>query len=253
MEMTIAEAMQLAVAHHQAGRVSEAEKIYHQVLECKRDHPDALHLLGVLACQAGDLAVAIDLIRQAISIEPRVAQNHGNLGEAYRRAARWNEATDSLRRAIALKPDLAEAHHNLGIALQGKGRLDEAIAAYQRAVQLAPHCGDAYHRLGTALETAGRLDEAIRTLDQAVSLLSGNAEAHNSRGLVLQKQGRLNDAIAAFERALQLMPDHWDDLRRHRAHRGRLIRDGLVQRVGKRDDRGAPTSEWRAPGHHPDS
>lgn len=58
--------IEIAIQHHQAGRLAEAEKIYRQILAQQPDHPDALHLLGVLAVQAGRLDAAVDLIMIAL-------------------------------------------------------------------------------------------------------------------------------------------------------------------------------------------
>jgi hypothetical protein len=38
----------LAIKHHQAGSLPQAEKIYRQILEANPSHPDALHLLGAI-------------------------------------------------------------------------------------------------------------------------------------------------------------------------------------------------------------
>ena len=70
--MQVDQAMQTALGHHQAGRLAEAEAIYRQVLAQFPDHADALHLLGVLACQAGRPDAAIELIGRAIAINPAV-------------------------------------------------------------------------------------------------------------------------------------------------------------------------------------
>ena len=51
--MTIPQALQLAVQHHQAGRLAEAELLYRQILAAQPNHADALHLLGVMAQQVG--------------------------------------------------------------------------------------------------------------------------------------------------------------------------------------------------------
>ncbi len=77
--------MQTALAHHQAGRLAQAEAIYHQILAEFPSHTDALNLLGVLAGQAGHADRAVELISRAIAINPDRAQYHGNLAEAYRR------------------------------------------------------------------------------------------------------------------------------------------------------------------------
>ena len=48
-----------ALQHHQAGRLSDAEALYREVLRSEPRHSDSLHLLGVIAHQVGrnDLAV----------------------------------------------------------------------------------------------------------------------------------------------------------------------------------------------------
>ena len=46
-------ALRQAVAHHQAGRLSEAEDLYRAILQAQPGQPDANHNLGVLAAQVG--------------------------------------------------------------------------------------------------------------------------------------------------------------------------------------------------------
>ena len=52
-DVTIPEAVCLAVGLHREGRLPEAEAIYRAVLEAVPDHPDALNFLGVLSHQQG--------------------------------------------------------------------------------------------------------------------------------------------------------------------------------------------------------
>src|SRR5580765_7993831 len=100
--MTVDQAMQLAMQHHTAGQLQQAEQIYRQVLQRVPNHADALHLLGVVAQQVGQSAAAIDLIRRAVAISPGLALYHSNLAEAYRRAGRLDEAEASCRQALAI-------------------------------------------------------------------------------------------------------------------------------------------------------
>ena len=79
---TIAETLQLALRHHQAGRLSAAEAIYRQILEANPTHADANHLLGVLEYQSGRNEVAIPHLRRAIAVNAGVAAFHSNLGNA---------------------------------------------------------------------------------------------------------------------------------------------------------------------------
>ena len=52
--LTVQEAIDLAVQHHNAGRLSDAEIIYQRILQADPNHPIALHLLGVIAHQTGN-------------------------------------------------------------------------------------------------------------------------------------------------------------------------------------------------------
>jgi protein O-GlcNAc transferase len=144
---TIEEAMEIAIGHHQSGRLAEAEGLYRQVLAQRPDHADALNLLGVLVCQAGQPEVGIDLIGRAITNNPAVAEYHSNLGAAYGTAGRGDGAIASFRRAVELRPDWAEAYTNLGSALGTKGRLDEALACFRKAVALKPDLSPAASNL----------------------------------------------------------------------------------------------------------
>jgi len=45
-----------ALQHHQAGRLNEAEPLYHQVVTALPRHADSLHLLGVIAHQNGTVS-----------------------------------------------------------------------------------------------------------------------------------------------------------------------------------------------------
>jgi|SRR5450631_2102190 len=71
-----------ALRHHQAGRLSEAERLYREILQADATHGDALHCLGVVAHQRGRNDVAVELITRAIVHGGRVPAFHNNLGNA---------------------------------------------------------------------------------------------------------------------------------------------------------------------------
>jgi tetratricopeptide (TPR) repeat protein len=70
----------LAVGHHQAGRLREAEQHYRQALAADPLHGDSLHLLGVLAHQVGRSEIAVELIGKALARNDRVPDYHYNIG-----------------------------------------------------------------------------------------------------------------------------------------------------------------------------
>ena len=180
-QVTIDEAIQIAVKAHQEGRLAEAETLYRRVLAVQPTHGDALDLLGVLAGQVGRVDESIELIARAIAGHPAVFEYHINLGESYRRAGHWDRAIASFRRATELRPDQAEAHNSLGIALRAQDRLDEAMAAFERAIALRPDFAEAYNGLGNVLKEHGRIDDALACYRKALERKPDFAVAASNR------------------------------------------------------------------------
>ncbi len=111
---------------------------------------DALHLLGILAYQAGRQDEAIRLIADAIRIYKKYAPMHGNLALAKLAKGDLAGATASARRALALSPSYADAHRVLGLVFQAKGHPREAIAEFQRARGLGLDTADLEQHLANA-------------------------------------------------------------------------------------------------------
>jgi tetratricopeptide (TPR) repeat protein len=196
-----------AITCQRAGHLSQAAAIYQQILQSEPNNPDALHLLGLIAHQNGQLDAAVELISQAISINPS-GPMHYNLGLALQTQGRSDAAIDSYLRAIAINPGDAKAHTNLGVLLQAQGNLDDAIKSYRRAISLNPEDAGAHGNLGVALDTQGNTDAAIKSYRRAISLNPDDATSHNSLGNALRDQEQLDDAVASFRKAITLKPDY---------------------------------------------
>ncbi len=201
--------LQMAVQQHKAGRLADAEALYRQVLTAHPDEPTALHLLGVLLAASSDQsAVAIELIRRAITVKPDYVHAHYNLAELLRKAGQFPEAISSYQQAIALNRNFAEAHFGLGQAMEATRNSDEAIKYYRRAIVLRPAYPEAYCNLGGILTDVGKPQEGLAACMQALAINAGYAEAHNAAGIALAKLDRREDAIGSYERALALKPNY---------------------------------------------
>ena len=205
--MTIQQAFELALERHQSGQLAEAEALYRQILAAEPRHANALHFLGVIAHQVGRNAVAVDLIRQAITLVSDVPGFHSNLGNALQDNGQLDEAIAAHRHAIALRPNYAELHNNLGSALRNKGQLKEAVATFRQAIAIKPGYAVAHNNLGTALRDEGLLDEAIAAFHQAITLKPDYADAHSNLGNVLRDNGQLDEAITSCRQAIAFKPE----------------------------------------------
>ncbi len=196
-----------AVAHHRAGRLADAERIYCGILEREPRNADVLQFLGLIALSRGDAANAISRIREALKLNPRAGIYHFNLGLALRQAGDRAAAIESYRRAVKQSPDLAEAHNNLGTCLRENGDLAGAVDSFRRAAAVRPTYAEAFLNLSVALAELGRVEEAETAALRVQALAPTLVEGHFQRAAILQKQGRLDEAIADYRRGLQLRPD----------------------------------------------
>ena len=204
----IREMFALALQHHQAGRLKEAEQLYREILQHEPRHADSLQFLGVIAHQVGRNDSAVELIEKAIALNDRVPPYHNNLGNALRALGKLEAAAAAYRRALSQKPDYVQAHFNLGITLQARGELTEAEASYGRAVTYQPKHAEAYLNLGNVLQAQGKLAEAVASYGRALSCRPEFAEAHGNLANVLWAQGRAAEAVASYGRALTCKPDY---------------------------------------------
>lgn len=176
-----------ALAHHQGGRLTQAEALYHEVLRAVPEHPDALRLLGVLAAQSGRHDAAVGLIERAIAQAPDVAEYRASLGSSLRALGRLDEAAAALKAALALRDDLAEAHNTLGMVRREQGLARDAEAAFRRTLTFAPNAAEVHNNLGNALRDQGRVGEAVACYDRALALRPDYADASFNRAEALRR------------------------------------------------------------------
>ena len=198
----------LAVQHHNAGRVQQAEALYQQVLNENPKHPTALHLLGVLARDVGQHEVAIKLIKKAIVAQPEFPEAHNNLAVTYKKLGRLDDALMHYRKAVAIDPDNAVAQYNLGNTLKDLGLLDEAVDHYQKATCIDSEFALAHYNLGIVLGDLGKMEESIDCFEQAILFKPDYSKAHFNLGYSQQVLGYLDKSVTSYRAALAHLPSY---------------------------------------------
>jgi Flp pilus assembly protein TadD len=89
---------------------------------------DRLVASAVELHQAGDVLGAIDGYSAALRLEPNHAGVRSNLGAAYVRLGKFDEAIEQYREALRIDPGNPAAGFNLGLAYYKAARLTDAIA-----------------------------------------------------------------------------------------------------------------------------
>lgn len=211
---TLDEALALAVDHHAAGRLPEAEALYRRIVDAVPGQPDALHLLGVLHGQTGRAEAGIPLISAALAARPDTPECHANLGGLLRATGRLDAAVAAYRRALSLAPAFLDAADGLVMALHARGPADAARPALEWLIRLNPahqkRGGLALllEHHGAALLKAGQPAAALRALSRAAELAAPGPELLFQLGNARCVMADLSGAVRAYRVATLLDPAH---------------------------------------------
>ncbi|HHG91053.1 MAG TPA: sulfotransferase family protein [Devosia sp.] len=231
--MELNQALNHAVAAHQAGNLVAAERGYRQVLKAIPNQPVALNLLGLIAISQGKNARAVQLLQKAIVAKPDFADAFNHLGVAQRKLAQHERAVKSFSRAVALDPALTEAHNNLGNVHKDLLAFEAAAQCYQRAIALEGKNFEPHYNLGNVLRELERLEPARQSYRNALALNPNHIEARFNLAALLERSHDLPGAMEAVEEVLSRAP----------GMAGALVLKAKILRRGKQETEAAAVLE----------
>ncbi|CAA7626517.1 Tfp pilus assembly protein PilF (modular protein) [Candidatus Terasakiella magnetica] len=220
--MTMADPLAQAIAHHQAGRLPEAEQLYRAILDAQPQHADANHRIGILAVQAGKPEMGLPYFKAALEADPSQGQywlsyidsllqtgQHGNARLVLARGQERGLAGPEVEALLARVATEGQEDELFAVALARHlaGLLDEAEESYRQVLSLNPRHSYALGNLGDVIFSLGRPEEAEASCRSALEIKPDFAEAHNNLGNALKNLGRLEEAEASYRNALEVKPD----------------------------------------------
>ena len=127
------------------------------------------------------------------------------LGEAYERTRRYDEAADQFQAVLEIQPENSTAMNYLGYMWADNGEnLEQALELVRRAVALEPDNGAYVDSLGWALFRLSEFEEARRHLERANQLAPEDSTILEHLGDVYVALGDTGRARAAYEHALAI-------------------------------------------------
>ncbi len=139
-------------------------------------------------------------------------QTHLNLGAAFRKDGRLDDAIHQYELAGVLAPRNPIVPYNRANALFDRGRFQAAILYYRRALDLAPDVVEFHNNLAMALKEIGDIDAAVARYEQALDLSPDYAPAHYNLARALEERGDLEGALGHFQATAQLLPGSFESL-----------------------------------------
>jgi Flp pilus assembly protein TadD len=201
----------LGSAQMDAGQLSQAEATLRRVTATEGDTANdagTWGMLGQVLWRQSRNAEAMAAFRKAIAADPEVAELHNSLGIlllAEDKAA----AEKEFREAMRVQPGLAEVQMNLASVLASGGATAEARYHFERSIRLKPGYAEARLNYARMLASLRETDEAENQARAAVEADSSVAAAHELWGTLLGTKGDLDGAVREFHAAVKLQPELW--------------------------------------------
>ena len=175
-----------------------------EILKALPGEPAATLILGTAHRESGDLPAAIAVLEGLTGAHPRWAGAHFELGMAYSRGGRGEDAVAAFRRAVELKPEHADAWGALADHLAVIGDTWGADAA--RAQQIKASTLDPQLLEAAVALVEGRIAIAEALLRTHIKEHLTDVAAIRMLAEVAGRLGRYSDSEALLERCLELAP-----------------------------------------------
>jgi len=190
--------------------------------------------------QAGDVIGAIDWYQRELKLTPWRLDARSNLGAAYARLGRFDDAVAQYKSALETDPGQAGIRFNLGLALYKTGSLEEAAAEFREVLKrdasqraalllladcelqlgddaavvalLQPHEAELLddhlfaYLLGTALIQTNDLERGQAVIDRLFRD-GESAEGHLLMGIQHMRRVDSREAVTHLQKAAELNPE----------------------------------------------
>lgn len=163
-----------ALALHEAGQLDEAERGYVAVIEIAPDYADALHNLGVIACQRGVPEDGLAHLFAAMNAAPSKALCWATFAQALEQAGRFVDAWMVTEEALGCGLDTPE--------VRGVRERLEAIAAEAERIEREAYGDNPPGRNAAGADAATASADAVETpkLRSIAELLEATRQLHGA-------------------------------------------------------------------------
>ena len=142
----------------------------------------------------------------ALKINPNYFFGLNNLGNIYGKQRKLPEAIGYFERALEQKPDYSPAHYNLARAFHLTGKREEAVESYRKAIKSNPYFEQAFYNLAYLAMQLSQFDEAIINFNKFLAMQPNHSKAHFGLGNGLMMKGQLDLALAEYRKSAELDP-----------------------------------------------
>lgn len=150
------------------------------------DTVQSLYAEGERDFSQGDYTGAAQKFKEALALEPHSPQLLNNLGVAYHMEGHFPQAVEALRAALQLNPKLVSANLILGLDLVRLGRPQQAITALENVLTEQPGNRDGLMGLASAFFATNQFEEASHVYLKEVAIRPSDSDAWYGLGICFE-------------------------------------------------------------------
>ena len=169
-------------------------------------HPD-WRKLGSQALDDNNLAEAERCYRMALSLAPRDASAHVNLGFVKLEQKQLDHAKELVQKAVELDPDNFDGWYILARIYELELDCSGAIILLRKVFTIKPDFRLAYRDCSRLLQLDGQNMQALEVITQGINFLPDEAEFFLEAGVLQFGLGQVTEAFVSYERAIVLAPE----------------------------------------------
>jgi len=198
--------MTIANAYQHVGRNDDAARYLELAKEFHPREAETFSRLANLAIASGskDPQNIVDLMNQAVKLEPRNAGYLYNLGWLYEQVGEKSKAIDLYKRAIDASPLSFEAMNNLALTYGEAGEPEKALPLLESAIKSDPENEVAYFNLASYHVRRRDWSSALQNYDRVLDINPMNAAASIEKGRIYLELGRNENAVESLNDALSV-------------------------------------------------
>jgi len=162
---------------------------------------------AIAAENAGDEAMAYQLLIGALAEDPNLACAWHNLGAFLTRRRLWNSAAAAFARAHEFGPDNVQVQANYAWALHMSGRDDAALPLIQSAIDKETSNPQYWVNFSQVLLSCDELSKAYDAAKNAVQIRSDEPQSRLALALAALRLGDYQNGLREYENRMPYIPE----------------------------------------------